>query len=320
MYMKIWLQLVFPTYIICLVLLLIIISRYSSRFSNLIAKRNPVATLATLILLSFSKVFHDIVLLPFSYAVLTYPDKSTKVLWLSDGTFEYFHGKHIILSLTALLILCFCIIYSFILLCWQLMLRIFDFKMLKYVKISTLNIFMEAYHAPYTAKHRYWTGLLLFARAIMYIIATVNVSGDPQIQLISIIFVLSCVILLKMFIATKIYKNWLIDSLESFFYFNIIILASFTAYNKSTGSNQDGVAYMSVVLSMMVTLFILLYHVDRYTSLFWRFHNNKFVINMKTKFTAQSMAITNKNVRLSYPLDIWNQDAEYQNANVCNNK
>ena len=132
---------------------------------------------------------------------------------------------------------------------------------------------MEAYHAPYTARHRYWTGLLIFARAIIYLITAANVSGDPQNQIIAIIVVMSCVALLKMSIAVKLYQNWLIDCLESFFYSNIIFLASFTLYNKSIGNNQDGIAYMSVVLSMMVTLFILSYHVYSYTSLCLRLRN-----------------------------------------------
>jgi hypothetical protein len=110
---------------------------------------------------------------------------------------------------------------SFLLLCWQLILYIPNWKVFKCIKSPTVYVFMEAYHVPYTPKHRYWTGLLLLARAIVYLIATANVSGDPQIQLISIIFILICIILLKMFIATKIFKRWLIDSLESFFYFNI---------------------------------------------------------------------------------------------------
>ena len=44
---KTWLQLAFPAYMIFLVALVIIISSYSSRFSNLIGKKNPVATLAS---------------------------------------------------------------------------------------------------------------------------------------------------------------------------------------------------------------------------------------------------------------------------------
>ena len=157
---------------------------------------------------------------------------------------------------------------------------------------------MEAYHVPYTPKHRYWTGLLLLARAIIYLIATANVSGDPQIQLISIIFILSCVILLKMFIATKIFKKWLIDSLESFFYFNTIFLASFTAYNLSTGNNQDGVAYTSVVLSIMVIILVLLYHVYAYTSLFRGLRNSKCVAYFKNRM-ASTESDTNEDGRHS---------------------
>ena len=288
-YVRTWIQLAFPIYIIFLVVLLIIASRYSSRLSKLIGKRNPVAALATLILISYGKLFHVVLLAqPFSYAVLTYPDGTNKVLWLPDGTIGYLNGKHIVLFIVALLILAFCIAFSFLLLCWQLLLRLPDWRIFKFIKSPTLNLFMEAYHAPYTPKHRYWTGLLLTARAIIYLIATANVSGDPQIQLISIIFILSCVILLKMFIATKIFKKWPIDSLESFFYFNIIFLASFTAYNLSTGNNQDGIAYTSVVLSIVVTLFILFYHFYVYTALFSWFHDSKLVAYCKNTIMPKS--------------------------------
>ena len=55
-YTKTWLQLGFPVYIISLVILIIIISEYSPRFAEIIGKRDPVATLATLILLSYAKL------------------------------------------------------------------------------------------------------------------------------------------------------------------------------------------------------------------------------------------------------------------------
>ena len=83
--------------------------------------------------------------------------------------------------------------------------------------------------------------------------------------------------------ANKILKNWLIDSLELFIYFNIIIFALFTAYNLSTGGNQDGIAYTSVVLSILVTIFILLYHFYVYTWLFKDLHNSKYVTNFKSR-------------------------------------
>ena len=325
-YVKTWIQLAFPIYIIFLVVLLIIISHYSSRFSKLISKRNPVATLATLILISYGKLFHVVLLAqPFSFAALTYPDGYRDVLWLPDGTVSYLAGKHIVLFIAALLILAFCIAYSFLLLCWQLVLHIPNWKIFKCIKSPTFNLFMEAYHVPYTPKHRYWTGLLLLARAIVYLIATANVSGDPQIQLISIIFILICIILLKMFIATKIFKRWLIDSLESFFYFNIVFFASFTAYNLSTGGNQDGIAYTSVVLSIVVTIFILLYHFYAYTPLFSCIRNSKLVTNFKNaskskpKFNEDSRySITDIDISRYNDImdltDISVSDAEYHSA------
>ena len=324
MYMKTWLQLAFPIYIIILVILLIVISRYSSRFSQLISRRNPVATLATLILISYGKLFHVVLLAqPFSYAVLTYPDNTTSILWLPDGTVGYLNGKHIVLFAVALLILVACIGYSLLLLCWQLILRTPDWKIFKCIKSPTLTLFMEAYHVPYTAKHRYWTGLLLLVRAIIYLIATANVSGNPQIQLISIIFIMSCVILLKLLIATKIFKKWLIDSLESFFYFNIIFLASFTSYNLSTGNSQDGVAYTSVVLSILVTLMILTYHFYKYTSVFSVIRNSSIVANLKEALKPKQKTNQQSNTGFTnslfregdISLDISISDSDYHNVN-----
>ena len=51
-YWKTMLQLVFPLYLIMMVVMIIIVSERSVRFAQFIGKRNPVATLATLILLS----------------------------------------------------------------------------------------------------------------------------------------------------------------------------------------------------------------------------------------------------------------------------
>ena len=128
-----------------------------------------------------------------------------------------------------------------------------------------------------------------------------------------------------MFIATKIFKKWLIDSLESFFYFNTIILASFTAYNLSTGNNQDGVAYTSVVLSMVVMFFILFYHVYMYTSLSFRLHNSKFVTNTENWLTVKSKPQSRKNSQPSISanpicrrddtIDILISDAHHYNTN-----
>ena len=54
-YSKTWLQFVFPVYLWVLAGLMIIVSHYSQRFAKLLSN-NPVSVLATLILLSYTKI------------------------------------------------------------------------------------------------------------------------------------------------------------------------------------------------------------------------------------------------------------------------
>ena len=59
-YWKTLLQLAFPTYVICLVVIVILISEFSTKFARLIGRKDPVATLATLILLSYTRFLQTI--------------------------------------------------------------------------------------------------------------------------------------------------------------------------------------------------------------------------------------------------------------------
>ena len=52
-------------------------------------------------------------------------------------------------------------------------------------------------YAPYVSKHRYWTGLLLFTRTVFYLVFALNVSGDPEVNLLAITTTVVCLLLLK---------------------------------------------------------------------------------------------------------------------------
>ena len=91
-------------YIIFLVLAIIWISSCWSKFSNLIGKRNLVAALATLILLSYTQLLGTIIA-SFSFVTLKYPNGTTEIKWLPDASIEYGEGKHIALICVAVLIL-----------------------------------------------------------------------------------------------------------------------------------------------------------------------------------------------------------------------
>ena len=133
-YVKTWLQLAFPAYIILLVALIIKLSYHYTCFGHLIGKKDPVATLATLILLSYTKLLQTIIT-SFSSATLTYPDGSRKTVWLPDATIGYFTTKHAMLFCTAILILLLGLAYTFLLFAWQWILHLPN-KHLKWIKKS----------------------------------------------------------------------------------------------------------------------------------------------------------------------------------------
>ena len=267
-YTKTWLQLVFPAYVIFLVLLIIIISSHSMQFSNLIGKKNPVATLTTLILLSYAK-FLAVCFKSLSVGILEYPDGSREWLWLPDANIKYLSGKHIPLYIVTILILLVGLFYTALLFLWQWLLYLPSWRIFKWTRDPKIQTFVETHHTPYSPKHRYWTGLLLIVRIILYIVATVNVSNNPTISLTAVIFTICFILGLKAFIGSRLYRKWSIDVLETFFYLNILFYAVFTWYSLSnTGSNQKAAAYTSVIITFIVLLFIILYHVYTYTSVF----------------------------------------------------
>ena len=103
-HIKTWLQLAFTVYIISLIVIVIIVSEYSPRFAQLIGKKDPVSTLATLILLSYSKLL-SVTITALSFAKLDYPDGKQEIVWLPDGNVKYFKGKHIPLVVVSVLII-----------------------------------------------------------------------------------------------------------------------------------------------------------------------------------------------------------------------
>ena len=216
-YWKMWLQLAFSTYVIVLVVAVIMISSRSVWFSQIIGRKNPVATLSTLILLSYT-TFLKTIIETLSYSTLNYPDGSQQTVWLPDATVSYLSGKHAVLFIVAILILIAGTAYTSLLILWQ--------WLLQYNKIfinQSLYMFLEPYHAPYNNKHCYWTGLLLLVRVILYIISAVNISNNPDINLLVIGIVVSTLLLLKGILSFQVYKRWLIEALELACYFNIII-------------------------------------------------------------------------------------------------
>ena len=148
MYTKTWLQLAFPTYIILLVIIIIIVSDCSQRFTALIGKRDPIATLSILILLSYAK-FLSITITALSFAVLHYPDGSRETVWLPDGNVQFFHGKCIPFIITVtLLIIIIVLPYTFLHFLWQWIVHAPRWKIFRWTRNTKFTAFVTAYHIP----------------------------------------------------------------------------------------------------------------------------------------------------------------------------
>ncbi len=279
-YSKTWLQLAFPLYIAFLVVMILILSSYSTKFSNLIGKKNPVATLATLILLSYTKLL-TFVLAALTFGTLEFPDGSHVTVWLPDATVTFLDGKHIALFITAVMLLSIGMIYTALLFSWQWLLHLQKWKVFKIVRNTRLINFIECYNAPYTPKHRYWTGLLLLVRIILVLSAQINTSNDPRVALSTIVFIMGIILFLKGVVGIRVYKVWLLDTLEMLFYFNIIC---FTALTVAT--DHPAIAYVSVLFSFTLLLIVTLYHVYAYTDVFKKFRESSIANTVKGIFTT----------------------------------
>ena len=265
-YTKSWLQLFFPAYVILLVILVIIVCSYSSRFSILIGKKDPVATLATLVLLSYAKLI-EVCFKSLSVGILTYPDGSTEMVWLPDATVKYLSGKHIPLFIATVLILLAGLLYTVLLFTWQWLLFFPRWRIFRWTRNPRIQTFIETYHTPYTTKYRYFTGFLLVVRLILYFVAAVNITNNPTITFTSIIFTVCCITCLKQFVGIRMYRMWSIDALETFFYLNILLLVTFTWFtHENPDSDKEAAAYVSVSSTFIVLLLIVFYHVYTSTS------------------------------------------------------
>ena len=284
-YVKIWLHLVFSLYILLLVVMVIWMSACSSRLANLLGKRNPVATLATLILLSYTKLLEAIINSNFSFVILKYPNRTTTTNWLPDANMEYTDWKLIFLICCTTIILIFGLLYTVLIFSWQWLLRCSGSKLFKWTGNQKLHLFINSYHIPHTTTHRYWTGLLLLVRVIIYLISAFSASINPRISLLSIVIIICCLLLYKTIFTIRVYKNWLLNAIETFTFFNIAVFVIFTWYTFDESSNKDKellqtvVAYISVGVMLFLFLLVILFHMYRYGNarVYTLFHSTKLV-------------------------------------------
>ena len=263
MYSKTWLQLTLPMYIITLIIIVIKVSEHSPKFTRMLGpgRRDPIATLATLMLLSYSKLLSTTITI-LSYADLYYPDGSKVQVWLPDGNVQYLRGKHIVLAVAAFLIILVGVPYTLLLFFWQWLIHFPNSMLFRLTKSERLSSIIKAYHAPYSYKHRYWTGLLLLVRVVFYVISALFLSRNPQIPLLVINILIGGLFFLKSVIGIRLLKVTVIDIIETVTHLNILCFSVSSLYNfKTDVIKQTFVAYTSTITTLLMLVVGVTYHI-----------------------------------------------------------
>ena len=255
-YAKTWLQFIFPIYIWFIVILIIVSSHYYTTAAK-ISGRNAVQALATLLLLSYAKLLRLTITI-FSSTTLEYPDGSVRRVWLYDGNVDYLKGKHIPLFMAALLVLLVLSLpYTALLLFIQCLQQKSKHRVLFW--IGKFKPLFDAYTGPYKDKHRYWTGLLLLVRTILFLIFSVNVFGDPAINLFATATMMS-LLLIYVAISKHVYRVKYLNMLEYSSFLNLGITSTALLFTRLTTENQTALTYTSVGIAFVTFCVIVLYH------------------------------------------------------------
>ena len=261
---KAWLQFAFPIYVCGIVILLTILGQYSSVVSKLTGS-NVVSVMATIFLLSYAKILRSVIT-AVSFTHLVYPDETQHAVWLHNGNVKLFTAQHSLLCGFALILFLFYIVpltISVVLApsCLQARHNRYCRRLLRW--LHKLRPLLDAYQQPYKDKFRNWPGVLLMVRMVLFVTFACNTNGNPSLNLVAIIITL-IVLLLLCWSSRRVYKNYLLGIIESFFFVNLGILSTFTLFlNSPLPESEDrslGIVNISVGLSFVVFCIILVYH------------------------------------------------------------
>ena len=245
-YAQTWLQFAFPLYVWILMGLIIVTCRYSVTLSKLIG-HNPIAVLATLLLMSYNKVL-KIMIDVYSFARLDFPQQNTRLVWLKDGNVIFWGSEHLPLTVVTSLVLVFIFLpYTLLLLLGY---KLYGFSGRKGWRwLNRLKPLLDSYYAPYNTHTRYWTGFLLLVRCVLY---SVFLLGDTHKSLATIIITFTALVSM-VWIFSKVYISRIANTVEVSVYLNLIAMS----YNSMVSAKL----FNTLVALVFVTMLgIIIYH------------------------------------------------------------
>ena len=280
-YTKTWLQFAFPVYLWTMVGLIIIAAHYSSRMGRLIGS-NSVPVLATLFLLSYAKLLRTIIA-AVSFTFIDFEDKSSVTVWLADGNVKYLSPKHVALfSVAFLFTLLYILPLTLLVLLGPCLQARSHYTLFK--SVNRLKPFLDAYQGPYRNKFRHWTGILLTARLVLFVIYAANYDNNLAITLFFTIVVTS--VLAAVLLKNEVYRYKLANSIELLSLLNILTLCSVNWLANTVGYTEwypvgEYTTYISVAMTTLGFLGTIVYQ------LLLKVCPNGFIFEKRVKSTEE---------------------------------
>ena len=247
-YAKMWLQLAFPFYLIFIAKLIIITSRYSTTIQRLTARR-ALPVLATLFLLSYTKILRIVSSVLFFYSTIAHlPSKHTTLVWSVDTNVPLFGVRFTILFVVCLILFLILVPFNVILL--------FTRTLSRFRFINKFKPLLDAYQGPYKDKFYYWTGLQLLIRALFFGISSLdrNVNFTVSIILFGIIGVTQATL--------HPFKRNSKNYQELIFIMNLQGLYATSLYSQD--GNNIVIVNIMITMAAVHFIFIITYHIITY--------------------------------------------------------
>ena len=178
-YAKVWLEYVFPVYLIVIVGVIIIMARYTS-WAQRAVQSNGVPVLSTLLFLSYTKLLRNASTVLFYNVGITHVSSGRiEQVWAVDANIEYFGLKFTILFIVSLLIFLLIVIpFTFVML--------FTKTFLRFKYVSHFKPMLDAYQSPFANPFRFWLGYRLLIRAFLFSISALDTQNVLLINSITL--------------------------------------------------------------------------------------------------------------------------------------
>ncbi len=297
-----WLQFLFPLYLWLLIALIIVGCQLSSKFGSLLGS-NPTAVLATVILMSFTKLIQTAEQ-ALAWQRPSPADNMTEYRWRMDPNIKYWETNHAFLFIAAILMILLLLVPYIILL-------LFGYKLQKYSSrrgfrwFNYLMPFLDAYYAPYNKNSRFWIGFLLLIRSTLFL-SLCFLRGTRYIPItMSIIFV---AVLAIAWLNSRIYKSFYMEVLEASFILNICVLGIASYYVDIANHNQMLINNISAGIAFGEFIMIVLFHIFLCVK--------KVFIKDSEKFNSKYLLKLLKTCRASKQKDKSNNNIQTTNTNI----